>query len=260
MSQYILNFPEGFSPRDNQTKALKAIENAFSSGKKFVILQASTGIGKTHISKTMGNLSKDVPDMFKTYVDDYRIYGDDGSALMDEFQSFGCYALTITKSLQDQYQTTFNDTGILKGQGNYQCDVDPEMSVDVAPCIYVKGLKNDCWKACRCPYYNARNNMMSSKFSALNYSMFFSLPQHLKKREIMVCDEGSELEDQLVSQFTCEIDFGFLMKTKTPVSSFPIQETSVKVLSWLQTLSVNVEKNIESYKDWFKENSKKISS
>jgi Rad3-related DNA helicase len=98
---------------------------------------------------------------------------------------------------------------------------------------------------------------MKSKFSALNYSMYFSLPQHLKKREILVCDEGSELEQQLVAQYTCEIDFQFLMKTKTFLTAFPTQETHIKVSAWLQTLAENIDKNIESYKEWFKENSRK---
>jgi ATP-dependent DNA helicase DinG len=257
MSQYLINFPEGFSPRENQIKALKSIEAAFDSGKKFVILQASTGIGKSHVAKTLGNISKNVPEKFKSYVDDYRIYGEDGAELMEEFDPFGCYALTITKSLQDQYKSTFDDTGILKGQSNYQCDVDTEMSVDIAPCIYAKNLKNECWKSCRCPYYNDRNDMMKSQFSALNYSMYFSLPQHLKKREILVCDEGSELEQQLVAQYTCEIDFQFLMKTKTFITAFPTQETHIKVSAWLQKLAENIDKNIESYKEWFKENSRK---
>ena len=168
-------------------------------------------------------------------------------------ESFVCYALTITKALQDQYKNTFDYTGILKGQGNYQCKVDEEMTVDVAPCIYVKGLKNDCWKANKCPYYNQRNKMLKTKFSALNYSMFFLLPEHLKKREIIVCDEGSELEEQLVSQFTCEIDIPFLVKTNTPTSSFPVQETPTKVVNWLSDLLRSVSNNIESYKEYFKD-------
>lgn len=252
-----MNFPEGFSPRDKQIKALKAIEKAFSNNKKFVVLQAPTGIGKSHLAKTLGNVSRDVPSGFKDYVDDYRIYGDDGEEIMDQFDHFGTYALTITKTLQDQYNVTFDDTGILKGKSNYQCDVDQDLSVDVAPCLYVKNLKNECWKANRCPYYNSRNEMLKSKFSSLNYSMFFSLPEHLKKREIMVCDEGSELEEQLVSQYTCEVDIKFLMKTKTLVSAFPTQETQVKVLSWLSTLLINVNNSVESYKEWFSDSSSK---
>jgi Rad3-related DNA helicase len=258
MNNLIMKFPEGFSPRDKQAQAINAIEKAFDNGKKVVIVHADTGVGKTHLAKTLGNASRDVPAEYERIVKNYSIYGDDGADLASEFEPFGCYALTITKSLQDQYQTTFDDTGVLKGKGNYQCDIDDSLSVDVAPCIYIAYQKNDCWKANRCPYYNSRNNMLTSKFSALNYSMFFSLPNHLKKRQIMVCDEGSELEEQLVSQFTCEVDIPFLMRTQTLVTPFPNDDKNKpKALAWVDNLAINVEKSCQSYKDWFANNTSK---
>ena len=258
MNNLILNFPEGFNPRDKQAKALNAIEKAFENGKKFVIVHADTGVGKTHLAKTLGNVSKDVPAEFERIVRNYSIFSDEGAALVSDIEPFGCYALTITKSLQDQYQMTFDDTGMLKGKSNYQCDVDDTLSVDVAPCIYVANQKNECWKANRCPYYNSRNNMLTSKFAALNYSMFFSLPNHLKTRQVMVCDEGSELEEQLVSQFTCEVDIPFLMKTNTLVTPFPNDDKNKpKVLSWVNSLMEKVETSCADYKEWFSSNTAK---
>jgi Rad3-related DNA helicase len=252
MNNLILNFPEGYTPNKSQVSILNKIEKAFSNGKKFVIVNAPTGAGKGHLPITLANSTNEPSASFLENVDNYTIFGEDGADVMGD-EIFGCYALTITKSLQDQYKNTFPETGVLKGQNNYQCMVDEEMTVDVAPCIYVKGMKTDCWKANKCLYYNQRNNMLKSKFSALNYSMFFSLPEHLKKREIIVCDEGSELEDQLVSQFTCEIDIPFLVKTKTSVSSFPVQETPTKIINWLSELLRGVSNNIEAYKEYFKE-------
>jgi Rad3-related DNA helicase len=252
MTSLLLNFPEGFTPNKSQETILNKIQKAFDGGKKFVVVNAPTGVGKSFLAPTLANYSRDIPQSFKDNVDDYSIFSEDGASLMPD-ELFGCYALTITKSLQDQYKNTFDYTGILKGQSNYQCKVDEEMTVDVAPCIYVKGMKNDCWKANKCPYYNQRNTMLKKKFSALNYSMFFSLPEHLKNRQILVCDEGSELEEQLVSQFTCEIDVPFLVKTNTRTSSFPVQETPTKVLNWLSELLRNVSDNVESYKEYFKE-------
>ena len=251
MNNLILNFPEGFNPRDKQAKALNAIEKAFENGKKFVIVHADTGVGKTHLSKTLGNVSKDVPVEFERIVKNYSVFGETGPELVTGFEPFGCYALTITKSLQDQYQNTFDDTGVLKGKSNYQCDVDDTLSVDVAPCIYVANQKNECWKANRCPYYNSRNDMLTSKFSALNYSMFFSLPNHLKKRQIMVCDEGSELEEQLVGQFTCEVDIPLV----TPFTNDDKNKT--KVLEWVSKIVENVTASVEDYKEWFSENTSK---
>ncbi len=42
--------------------------------------------------------------------------------------------------------------------------------------------------------------------------MFFSLPGHVKKRQYLICDEAAELEDQLVKEFSCNINFEMLNK------------------------------------------------
>lgn len=255
MSRLLLNFPDTYTPNESQKTILSKIEGAIAKGKKFVICNAPTGSGKTFLPKTIANSLDGPSDNFKSIVDNYTIFGDEGSELMGD-EKFGVYALTITKALQDQYKNTFDDTGILKGQSNYQCAVEDTLSVDIAPCIYVQGLKNDCWKANKCPYYNQRNNMLKSKFASLNYSMFFSLPEHLKKRKVIVCDEGSELEEQLVSQFTCEIDIPFLIKTNTSCSSVPVETTPTKMVSWLSGVQRGVIDNIVKYKEFMKNNKK----
>ena len=251
MTGLLLNFPEGYEPNNAQKIILTKMEKAIGENKKFIIVNAPTGSGKSLLPKTLANVVNGPSENFKKCVDNYSIFGDDGPDLMED-ENFGVYALTITKALQDQYKNTFPDTGILKGQGNYQCGLDDSMTVDIAPCIYVKGLKQDCWKCNKCPYYNHRNEMLKSTFSSLNYSMFFSLPSHLRKRKVIVCDEGSELEDQLINLFTCEVDLPFLVKTNTEVSSFPMQETDQKVLAWATSLLRSVADNVENYKDLIK--------
>jgi ATP-dependent DNA helicase DinG len=254
MTSLLLNFPDGYTPSKPQVEILKSIEKNIGDGVKFMVVNAPTGSGKSFLPKTIANSVNGPSEHFKNVVDDYTIFSDTGADLIEDEESFGVYALTITKALQDQYKNTFDDTGILKGQSNYQCAIDDSMSVDIAPCIYVKGLKNDCWKANKCSYYNSRNNMLKSSFSSLNYSMFFSLPEHLKKRKIIVCDEGSELEEQLVGQFSCQIEIPFLMKTGTVVTAFPSQETPTKVITWLNELIMSLDENIEDHKKYLKDN------
>lgn len=253
MTNLLLSFPEDYTPTTQQVKILSAIDKHINNGVKFVVVNAPTGAGKSFIPKTISNAVDGPSDRYKSCVDNYSIFSDEGSELIEGEAPFGVYALTITKALQDQYKDTFKDTGILKGQSNYTCALDDNMSVDIAPCIYVKGLKNDCWKSNKCPYYNTRNEMLKSTFASLNYSMFFSLPDHLKKRKILVCDEGSELEEQLVGQFSCEIDIPFLVKTGTALTSFPTQETPTKVVAWLNELIGSVDQNIGEYKQYLKE-------
>lgn len=244
-----LNFPEGFTPSNLQTEVLSKLNDSLNKGKKFIIINAPTGTGKSFIPKTIANATDDPTDSFKELVDNYKIFSEDGPTLVEGDPFNGVFALTITKTLQDQYLDTFKDTGILKGKANYQCALDDTMSVDIASCVYVTGLKNSCWKKNICPYYNSRNNMLKSRFSSLNYSMYFSLPEHLRKRKYIVCDEGSELEEQLVSQFTCEIDIPFIVKVGIHTSSFPTEEKPQKVLNWLSELNLEVFNKIEEYKD-----------
>jgi Rad3-related DNA helicase len=253
MANLLINFPDGATPNKSQIKILKEVEKAISKGVKFIVVNAPTGSGKSYISKTLANSTNEPTDEFIKAVDNYSIFGEDGPDIMEEQGRFGCYTLTITKSLQDQYYSTFKNTGILKGQSNYECALDETLSVDVAPCVYVQGLKADCCRSNKCYYYNARNEMLKKKFSTLNYSMFFSLPEHLKQRKIIVCDEGSELEEQLVGQFSCEIDIAFLVKTKTKMLSFPVEESPKKVLAWLNDLMLNLITNIEDHKLQMKE-------
>lgn len=253
MTNLLLNFPEDYTATLPQTKILSAIDKHIKNGVKFIVVNAPTGSGKSFIPKTIANASDGPSTHFKNCVDDYSIFSENGGDLVEDEAPFGVYALTITKALQDQYKDTFDDTGILKGQSNYACALDDNMSVDIAPCIYVQGLKNDCWRKNKCPYYNDRNEMLKSTFSSLNYSMFFSLPDHLKKRKIIVCDEGSELEEQLVGQFSCEVDIAFLVKTGTALTSFPTKETPTNVVLWLNELIIAVEQNIGEYKQYLKE-------
>jgi ATP-dependent DNA helicase DinG len=254
MTNLLLSFPDEFTPNGSQVSILKKIEKTVKSGKKFIVCNAPTGAGKSFISATISNSLNGPSDNFVKCVDNYSIFSDNGESLIEDEDPFGCYTLTITKSLQDQYTNTFSESRLLKGQNNHQCSVDNNVTVDVAPCNYVKNLKNDCWKSNICPYYNSRNIMLKSKFAILNYSMFFSLPEHLKRRKVIICDEGSELEEQLVNQFTCEINIPFLVSINTKMTSFPVEETPTKVLEWLNKLASSLNIKVEEFQEYFREN------
>ena len=133
----ILNFPDGFQPNENQVKILNAIEKAIANNEKFIVCNAPTGSGKSFIAPTLAKYANDPDSEWKSKVDDYSIFSEDGAEYSKNAAPFGVYALTITKALQDQYKETFDFAALLKGQGNYQCEYDPELTVDVAPCLRV---------------------------------------------------------------------------------------------------------------------------
>ena len=245
------HFPQGYDPNSSQVKLLKSIDDAFETGSKFVVCNAPTGSGKSFISKTLGNVAEESPDEFRELVTSYAAYKRTQSGYTyqdecDEMSSFGCTALTITKALQDQYKELFKETDVVKGKSNYQCAVDERYPVDVAPCLHSANLKADCWAKNKCPYYEARNKALVSQFNTLNYNMFFALPNHLKKRQFLICDEASELEDQLVKEFTCKIDYKFLARMDVDIRPLTKRMSAVK---WLTELQIDLTDKIDEIKD-----------
>jgi len=215
---FISQFPADFTPSKLQVDLINKIDKAFNSGKKFVICCAPTGSGKSFVAKTLANTSNAPSENFTQLIRSYDAYkmDFDGNYSYEqeckEEPASGTFALTITKSLQDQYQELFVNTDTLKGKTNYICDVDKNYDVELAPCTFAPTLRDSCWIENRCPYYNARNDAMLSQFAVLNYKMFLSLPGHIKRKNFLICDEASELEDELIRQFSAEINYERLIQ------------------------------------------------
>ena len=248
------SFPDKYTPNSAQVKLLKNIDQAFTDGYKFVVCNAPTGSGKSFISKTIGNVSKQPTKEFREIVTNYLAYRrahGGGYAYEDDCnseESFGCTALTITKALQDQYKDLFNDVKVLKGKSNYQCEIDDRFTVELAPCLHLPKIKEECWAKNKCPYYEQRNKALTSTFNTLNYNMFFSLPDHLKKRQYLICDEAAELEDQLVKEFSCTINFESLSKMDITMRPF-YSRNNMQVVKWIRELVIDLNDKIEELKD-----------
>jgi ATP-dependent DNA helicase DinG len=242
-----------FEPSKEQVTLIESIDEAFNSGYKFVICCAPTGSGKSFLSKTLANFSKEVTDKFKNLVESYNAfradqYGDYFRA--DECRDeppFGAFALTITKGLQDQYTNSFDDAYSLKGKSSYLCRVDPSCDVEVAPCLFNAKLKEGCILNSRCDYYNSRRDTLINKFGILNYSMFMSLPEHVKRREYIVCDEASELEDELVKRFSRNLNYKILKRLGFRPQDVPV-ENYKKFRVWLESVKINLGTEVEELK------------
>jgi len=250
----INSFPDGYNPNPQQVKLLKNIDQGFQDGYKFVVCNAPTGSGKSFVSKTLGNVADKPTQEFRDLITHYLAYRRSqggGYAYEDDCndeQAFGCTALTITKALQDQYKDLFEDIHVLKGKSNYQCAVDDRFTVELAPCLHVSKLKEECWAKKICPYYESRNNALTSTFSTLNYNMFFSLPDHLKKRQYIICDEASQLEDQLVKEFSCNVNFEALKKLEVKIRPF-YTKSNANIVRWINTLILDLNDRIECLRD-----------
>jgi len=245
LENYINHFPDGFVPSSEQKQIIDGIEKAFKSKKKIVICCAPTGSGKSFIAKTLEGLASAPSEKFKRLIESYDAFKKefDGSysyaADCLEEPPSGVFALTITKALQDQYLNLFNDTSILKGKTNYRCAVDDSFDTEIAPCTFAPKIKDDCWQTNRCPYYNARNETLLAPFAALNYKMFMALPDHVKRKNFIVCDEASELEDELVRQYSAEIIYDKLDNYNISYTRL-VTDNQQRTLNWVTDLCTNL--------------------
>lgn len=262
VKKLISYFPDEYSPSKSQIELINGVEKAFTRGKKFVICCAPTGTGKSFLGKTLANMSSQPTQNFTNYISTYDAFKQDyngnylNEADVRKEPPSGTFVLTITKSLQDQYLKLFNDSKLLKGKTNYQCQVDNNFDVESAPCVLVNKLKEDCWGKNLCPYYNSRNAALLDRFSILNYKMFLSLPTHVKRKNFIVCDEASELEDELVKQFSALVEYDKLKSYGIEVPAL-VTESIQKTRAWLYELIFQLSETINTLQNRY---SKKITN
>lgn len=248
-------FPKDAKARKSQIEIINKIDDAFKRGKKFIICSAPTGSGKSFLAKTLANASKSPSSKFQELINSYDAFIVDytgdykyaGECLEEPL--FGGLVLTISKSLQDQYGELFTDGEKLKGKINYTCAINNTLQVEYGPCVYLPKQKKECWEKNKCPYYNQRNKMLTSKFGILNYSMFLALPDHVKQREYLVCDEASELEDELVKKFSRVLPYKLIKRIMhtEDVTGIPVTDYN-KFYTWLSTFNNNLFEQINQIK------------
>jgi ATP-dependent DNA helicase DinG len=244
---------KGESPRTQQIEGLNAIRKAFESGKKYVIARLPTGSGKSHIATSIARSSRPIDQERKELLESYEAFRKDKngnwlhSSTFEEKSSFGAFILTITRSLQDQYTDLFPGQVTAKGQNNYQCDVDKNLTVDFAPCVFTPELKQECHKQDRCPYYRARKNAIASQDSVLNYRVFFNLPPFLRRREYIICDEAKEIEKELVGQYTITINYAQLLSEEISFKKI-ISDDSEEAFQWLQDIFIQLKNQVVDLK------------
>lgn len=132
------------TPRNGQREIIERIISAFENGKKYVILNAPTGIGKSAIGYTVA-----------------RHYGN-------------ATVLTSQKVLQEQYYKDFKIPFVL-GRANYICQKNNALTCEIGMCF------RDSRRMCRdehgcmlCPYQIAKEKCLSAPYSNLNYSYYLS--------------------------------------------------------------------------------------
>lgn len=153
--------------RRGQREAIDAARAAFTRGKRFVVIEAPTGSGKSAIAVTLAREA--------------------GSA----------YLLTAQKLLQEQYLRDFPDLALMKGRANYRCLVAPTHAA-AAPCITGRKFP-ECDD---CPYFRAKDEAMAADNALLNYAYYLTELNYqggFGPRELLILDEAHNAEAALMS-------------------------------------------------------------
>jgi ATP-dependent DNA helicase DinG len=245
---FLNQFPSKDTPRSLQIQALEKIAQTFQKGKKFAIVNLPTGSGKSHIGTSVARSTTLIDEERLSIIKEYGIYKKDknGSYIYEDIfktkNSFGAFILTVTKSLQDQYTSLFPDLIPIKGKNNYMCAVDNSATVNFAPCLYSPKLKTECFEKNRCPYYKQRNEALSTIDPILNYKAFFNLPEFLWRREIYICDEASNIEEELVGQYTITLSYAFLEAEEISFKKITTED-SYETYRWIQDIYLQLKNN-----------------
>lgn len=260
MLNLLQHFPADSEPRPEQVKILTEIEKAIESGKKYIIVQAPTGVGKSHIAATLAAMSKSIHPNFERLIDCYEITRQNEEGYMYEeevlgYESFGSAVMTVSKSLQEQYQSIFPNAAIQKGKQNYVCSVDEDFDCDLAPCLLTPSLLEKCKIQNSCPMLNARRAAWKSKFSVFNYSAFLTLPEFLKRRQFFICDEASELEDEIVKHYSCSIEYSKLKLSELNMDKL-LTNINGDSFRWLTDLASALKEKTKEVEAEFQRNKK----
>ncbi len=158
-------FPHS-SYRPGQREAIESIEAAFAAGKRFVILEAPTGAGKSAIAVTLAR------------------------------RAGNSYVVTAQKMLQDQYVREHPDLAVMKGRSNYPCLIAPTHAA-AAPCIAGRKLP-ECEE---CPYFTAKDVAMAASNTIMNYAYYLAELNYsggFTDRDLLVLDEAHNAESALM--------------------------------------------------------------
>ena len=255
----IQNFPDKWTPNTAQQFILNELANVLDDERKFIIICAPTGSGKSMIAKTLCNTSSYPTKEFQRDCMSGAMYDPNRVSLDTHFQRSGCAVLTCTKSLQDQYVTEFTDGKALKGMVNYPCDVNEDHTYQDGICKFVSGQKKICMKEGQCAYINQRALTDCNRSQFFNYSVFMQRSPKVKHKDFIVCDEASELEVILVGEYTVAISIEpFMDLIQVAIPPTPLKKASRgEYLTWIDGCKEICEQQVAILEHKWSEQSKK---
>lgn len=173
--------------RDCQDEAIQFILDAFlKKDKKFAIIEAGTGVGKSAIGLTAAKYTH-------------------SALVQEEGYEPGSHFLTTQKILQDQYVQDFGPLGMssIKSSTNYSCKSHRGSTCGEGLRL-LKGVEkgSKVWNTCvfKCPYKRAKRNYIASSEGVTNFAYFLAETMYAGKilpRNVLVIDEAHNTDIQL---------------------------------------------------------------
>lgn len=208
--------------RDQQKEAIDFSVDALSkSDKKFVIIEAGTGVGKSAIGYTVANYINKNLSAHESYVD-------------------GSLFVTTQKILQDQYIKDFATRGMksIKSSSNYMCTYKKgNTCADSQKELRVEDKSSRFFKACsfNCVYRKSKESFLSSKNSVTNFPYLLTEATYskgIKPRNVLVIDEAHNAESELSKFVEITVTDRFaksMLKLK-----MPYLKTQFQAYKWIQ--------------------------
>ena len=174
------------APRKEQVDSIDFTLDAFESGKKFVILDLGTGVGKSAVAVTVSR-----------YLAEHFPHG-------PECQQ-GAIVLTTQKLLQDQYERDFLQVPAcsLKSSSNYRCKHHKHLSCgEVKPLLASEPKGTKFWNTCilNCTYKQQKERFINGVLGVTNFAYFLHETKFvgkIQKKQLLVVDEAHNLPEEL---------------------------------------------------------------
>lgn len=227
-------FPKKYKPREIQIQAIQFIQDTFYvKNKKFAVLEAPTGTGKSFIASTIANYVNSLYEFNRSYI------------------------LTTQIILQNQYKKEFEQFANVSSKANYYCSMFKDSTCGDMKWLHQYGGVPTCKN---CVFEREKQNFLNNKVSITNTAFFMTNLQYnedlIKDREFLAIDEAHNLEQQIIKYKSIQIDCATLVKEYAFNESYWVKERE-DVFKWLiQTLYCWLQEKATTLKSFIENNNK----
>ena len=212
------------SIRPEQEKAINfCLDQFINNDKKYVIIEAGTGTGKSAIGMTVAR------------------YLNAHSRETEDYEK-GSWFVTTQKILQDQYEKDFappkGRVCSIKSSSNYQCKFHKNNTCkDSQTLLKTEEKDSPFFKSCsfKCHYKQKKASFLESTESVTNFPYFLTdatFNQKITPRNTLVVDEAHNIESEL-SKFIEVVISERFAKTVLKIS-WPRNSTQYQTFKWIR--------------------------